>query len=277
MADENIYDFPDEKEERIELDKRYCAIPLKDTTSQTLRKYFASAAQLYGIIKLQKLYEIIFSQCPNLVTREEFLKFAEIAKDEIEGYGILGEKDIYIDGRDTPFMEYEVIDSMIFLRDDDEDGRPYYETVKQRQEGKPFYIPKKNVFLQYNDFGFYEHTEQSEKLKALLINRFGMALPDAEEAMWDLSGLVNTDMQDFNDITAFMKEAYDVEINKSLKDVQDFLLLFTNFSNNSRMQCNRGHTPMEIRKMFAPKPKKVGRNDPCPCGSGKKYKHCCGR
>jgi preprotein translocase subunit SecA len=30
-----------------------------------------------------------------------------------------------------------------------------------------------------------------------------------------------------------------------------------------------------------PKPKrtgpKVGRNDPCPCGSGKKYKHCCGK
>ena len=25
------------------------------------------------------------------------------------------------------------------------------------------------------------------------------------------------------------------------------------------------------------KGKKVGRNDPCPCGSGKKYKHCCGR
>lgn len=23
--------------------------------------------------------------------------------------------------------------------------------------------------------------------------------------------------------------------------------------------------------------KKVGRNDPCPCGSGKKFKHCCGR
>lgn len=22
---------------------------------------------------------------------------------------------------------------------------------------------------------------------------------------------------------------------------------------------------------------KVGRNDPCPCGSGKKFKKCCGR
>jgi hypothetical protein len=26
----------------------------------------------------------------------------------------------------------------------------------------------------------------------------------------------------------------------------------------------------------APQLPKVGRNDPCPCGSGKKYKHCCG-
>jgi uncharacterized protein YecA (UPF0149 family) len=22
---------------------------------------------------------------------------------------------------------------------------------------------------------------------------------------------------------------------------------------------------------------KIGRNDPCPCGSGKKYKKCCGK
>ena len=25
------------------------------------------------------------------------------------------------------------------------------------------------------------------------------------------------------------------------------------------------------------KEKKVGRNDPCPCGSGLKYKQCCGK
>ena len=33
-------------------------------------------------------------------------------------------------------------------------------------------------------------------------------------------------------------------------------------------------------KTSAPQPekqKKVGRNDPCPCGSGKKYKNCCGK
>ncbi|MGB9838950.1 preprotein translocase subunit SecA [Thermovenabulum sp.] len=31
------------------------------------------------------------------------------------------------------------------------------------------------------------------------------------------------------------------------------------------------------KKMPIRKGKKVGRNDPCPCGSGKKYKKCCGR
>jgi len=32
-----------------------------------------------------------------------------------------------------------------------------------------------------------------------------------------------------------------------------------------------GHTPLHRQEP------KIGRNDPCPCGSGKKYKKCCGR
>lgn len=32
-----------------------------------------------------------------------------------------------------------------------------------------------------------------------------------------------------------------------------------------------------LKKKPVVKEKKVGRNDPCPCGSGKKYKQCCGR
>jgi len=31
------------------------------------------------------------------------------------------------------------------------------------------------------------------------------------------------------------------------------------------------------KSMTIVKGKKVGRNDPCPCGSGKKYKFCCGK
>ena len=33
----------------------------------------------------------------------------------------------------------------------------------------------------------------------------------------------------------------------------------------------------ETTKKTPKKVKKIGRNDPCPCGSGKKYKQCCGK
>lgn len=36
---------------------------------------------------------------------------------------------------------------------------------------------------------------------------------------------------------------------------------------------HRSHPTFETIKRTAPK---VGRNDPCPCGSNRKYKHCCG-
>jgi preprotein translocase subunit SecA len=39
----------------------------------------------------------------------------------------------------------------------------------------------------------------------------------------------------------------------------------------------QGHISDKASKVIKPprKKKKIGRNDPCPCGSGKKYKKCC--
>jgi len=36
--------------------------------------------------------------------------------------------------------------------------------------------------------------------------------------------------------------------------------------------CAHGHSPEPYRRETP----RVGRNEPCPCGSGKKYKKCCG-
>jgi len=37
-----------------------------------------------------------------------------------------------------------------------------------------------------------------------------------------------------------------------------------------------GEAPQSAQVMARSEPK-VGRNDPCPCGSGQKYKQCCGK
>jgi uncharacterized protein len=47
------------------------------------------------------------------------------------------------------------------------------------------------------------------------------------------------------------------------------LQLYRSFANDRRRSVVRGANVVPLRP-------KVGRNDPCPCGSGKKYKKCCG-
>ena len=76
---------------------------------------------------------------------------------------------------------------------------------------------------------------------------------------------------------------------KSEKGAKKFAALMMDVNNETRMVELKGHKPNEMRSSGAAiknpekvKPqqkseKKIYPNDPCPCGSGKKYKKCCGR
>lgn len=64
---------------------------------------------------------------------------------------------------------------------------------------------------------------------------------------------------DFADYDDDFEEDYDAEFDENLSDA-----LKNNIVNG---------TYEKVSTVF--KPAKVGRNQPCPCGSGKKYKYCC--
>ncbi len=65
-----------------------------------------------SIIPLHKAKEIIFSLSPKLVTDDEFLAFAEIARHECEGYYILGGDELYTGVRHTKLLDREIKDSV---------------------------------------------------------------------------------------------------------------------------------------------------------------------
>jgi preprotein translocase subunit SecA len=46
---------------------------------------------------------------------------------------------------------------------------------------------------------------------------------------------------------------------------------------NARAQASATNAGEASKKPVQRDAAKVGRNDPCPCGSGKKYKNCCGK
>ena len=55
------------------------------------------------------------------------------------------------------------------------------------------------------------------------------------------------------------------------EEMQKFILLY-NIQQLVKSERDKRKTPKVKSRKY-----KVGRNDPCPCGSGKKYKKCCGR
>ena len=64
------------------------------------------------------------------------------------------------------------------------------------------------------------------------------------------------------------------------KETAMYLLKAEIRQNIERKQVVKGEAKGDRNKTKKAEPKKVtkiGRNEPCPCGSGKKYKQCCGK
>lgn len=64
------------------------------------------------------------------------------------------------------------------------------------------------------------------------------------------------------------------------KEVVTFLMKAEVRQNTERKEVVKGNAAEDnskVKKQTPKKTEKIGRNEPCPCGSGKKYKQCCGK
>ena len=84
-------------------------------------------------------------------------------------------------------------------------------------------------------------------------------------------------------LTAYTKEGFDMfdEMNNKIdKEVTTFLMRAEVKQNIERKEVSKNKITNDGKdavKTPTKKKEKVGRNDPCPCGSGKKYKQCHGK
>lgn len=76
-------------------------------------------------------------------------------------------------------------------------------------------------------------------------------------------------------------DLFDSMLQKIDKDVSIFLLKAEIRQNVERKEVSKkiitNDSEEKVAKKKPKKSNKIGRNDPCPCGSGKKYKQCCGK
>jgi len=139
------------------------------------------------------------------------------------------------------------------------------------------------------ELNYIEATDEYKAFAQFLMKAFCLEVLDAADVVGEINILIQNgektaDIIEYLGKLGFLK---DKEVAKQLMDH------YLAFSNTSRQWRLKGHSPSELctdeektaplvaKKMknnvvkFVPRSAAVGRNDPCPCGSGKKYKKCC--
>ena len=292
--------FPDEYSWEV-LERMYECLSIPAETVALLREYFDCAAELYGIIPLRKLLDI-YNTHNAPISEKDFLRVAEVFRHERHTYAILGQEALYEDAPVSAPIDRELVAQHLYYSDLED-----YYALSEGQQGKPFYIPEKEEFLRASTDQCYPETVQSKKMLAYLRKKKLRCPP--EEVLLEMQDLLNVDWE-FNDIAEDLARL-GLQCT-SLQDAQTFFGLLADLNNHTRKLVNRGHAPVQLSRTRSEQNKtyqnlrvlsnnkpiaelpiameqplvvpplkvvssKPSRNGPCPCGSGRKYKNCCGK
>ncbi|MHB1405410.1 MAG: YecA family protein [Desulfitobacteriaceae bacterium] len=175
------------------------------------------------------------------------------------------------------------------------------EKVVREQNARPsidYYPFTKKQLLKVNSPDYVERTPAYQRLADSILANFDVSQEDVERIIADCATMVNFAERP----TAIVEYLASQFESPSFDVLQQMINALMEFMNSTRQWILKGHAPSEIRreeeKFLRPLPQKpfipqlaqgagevidfrtrtkVGRNDPCPCGSGKKFKRCCGR
>ncbi len=291
-----------EEYDRKTLDKMYekLKLTLSEERIELLRRYFDAVNNFYQIIQLKRIFQIINSQNTQQYSEEDFLTFAEIACNERHFYSILG-KDEFYDNEPVgePFEKYLIHESLV-------EFDLLYEMAEAKCN-KPYYVPPKDELLMYED-EFYEFkSPQYTAMAEYVLNNIECRSEYVEDVMSEILFIIKGEKSSPIEAINFLTKC-GLKADLSEKQFKEFSKLYIDLHNNTRNPYNNGFTPKEMLQRTGDiigsrylnesklikvlsnddfgnfdiytepiRTKKIGRNELCPCGSGKKYKKCCGR
>ncbi len=175
--------------------------------------------------------------------------------------------------RNEPTLSDEDILSRIVHRADEA-----YQAKVDLVGGPNFHQFERNVMLQSLDSHWREHLAALDHLRqGIHLRGYAQKNPKQEykrEAFELFEGLLDLVRKEVTRIvfTVQIRSAEDVEETAPHADVQNVQYQHTGYDEALGDADAAGATPA-----VADDVPKIGRNDPCPCGSGKKYKHCHGK
>ena len=295
--DEDEDDIPDSLT-REEIEKLYAQIPLTQEEINLIHLYMDAAANLYGLLSLDELYGIYNSQNKKVDAETFLMAVGVIDQEEGNDFAVINWSYNPRATAEESMKSYEIISDYLFVEDPEKDIRE----LRRAQKGKPLKILPKAEFLRFADSTYFPETPQRSAMIRYLY-RLASSLPASAEDYCDCIQSVIVIDAPLQEVLNILKE--DGLTSHKNWDLEEFAALYQNLNNHTHKHANRGNTPDELfaqsarglrlQERIAPpenqlsffeeppqKPKLTivgapSRNGPCPCGSGRKYKNCCGK
>lgn len=149
-----------------------------------------------------------------------------------------------------------------------------YEIIHQTQQKYKYYEPEFGKFIQFSDPGFIDESAAHKDLKNWVSEHLNTTVASDYELYLQVLRMIISGQKKEN-ITGEIKNlGYEF---KTKDEEKQFFELVQDVVKHTRHFQYRGKSQADLGQKTIVKEFKVGRNDPCPCGSGKKYKKCCGK
>jgi hypothetical protein len=163
--------------------------------------------------------------------------------------------------------------------------------VQQEQESRlnlSFYPFTKSQLLYAGEPEFVDRNSSHKAFVDFIRMNYTVSREEADFIVEDCADDIRNGISPGNLLQSLQKQ---LEIN-DLELTKGFMNHITALNNNTRQWFLKGYTPNELSPASQPSAViqqpaakaevidfttrlKIGRNDPCPCGSGKKFKKCC--
>ena len=206
--------------------------------------------QRYNIIQSKNSYDYSDEFLNEIIIRLKELKKLNLTKD------INNENSIQIKSVLGKSFDENELSSILDLKEEDFENQIKNKFYKRRSErekilGKDQTLElEKRIILQLIDQNWKSHIQYLEQLRGVVgLRSYGQRDPLIE----------------------YKKEAYSLFENLLYKLKSELITVLMNLEVVEQKQDS---TEKNSNKDFSSK--KIGRNEPCPCNSGKKYKHCHG-
>ena len=175
-----------------------------------------------------------------------------------------------------------LVNKLQFLADKDIAGE--YNTNAEFKD----YFYTKAMEIYDGKYAEYGEKIMAELERKVLLHNVDMRWMDHIDAMEELKrGIYLRSYAQQDPVVAFRMESYDMfdEMNALIREGTVVTLLTFRLKSEedikreqaAKITATSGADDGSDKKRPVKKGEKIGRNDPCPCGSGKKYKKCCGK